>query len=247
MFVDYVTRGVKAGVVAGLVFGVFLALVANPMIGFAEELGHGAGDAAAAHGHGATEGHGHEAAAVSHGLTEAVSALSGVLWGVLLGAVVFGAGFYLLEPILPGSGGTGSYALALVGFVAVSGAPWLALPPRPPGAEGSLPPETRIALYAGMMVAGAVAGLLALFAYDRLHDARGRAVALAAATATLAVPVVLAPTAGTGGELPSELAAGVTGLIVFGQALLWLLLAAVHARLHAGHQRTTAGTPVAAD
>lgn len=245
MFVDYVTRGVKAGVVAGLVFGLFVAAVVNPMVGYAEAVGGGHDDGGADHDH--AEGGG----VVSLAVTETVSVLSGVLWGVLLGGVVFGAGFYLLEPILPGSGRLGSFLLAGMGFVSVSGAPWLALPPRP-GVEASLPAETRLALYGGMLVAGASLCLLALVAYDRLRP-RGRAVAAAAAglaLTPLAAAAALAPTPGGGSGLPSDLAAGLFGLTVFGQVLLWCCLAAVHASLRADRSHADAaagGDPVAGD
>ncbi|WP_338740897.1 CbtA family protein [Haloplanus salilacus] len=245
MFVDYVTRGVEAGLVAGLVFGLFVATVVNPMVGYAEAVGHGHDHDVAGHDHSGGEG------VVSLAATETVSVLSGVLWAVLLGAVVFGVGFYLLEPLLPGSGRLRSYVLAAAGFVSVSGAPWLVLPPRP-GVETALPAATRLALYGGMMVAGALLCLLALVAYDRLRP-RGRAVALMVAglaLTPLAVPASLAPTPGVAGDLPPELAAGLVGLIVFGQALLWLCLAATHARLHTDRSHAdaaTSGDPVAAD
>lgn len=244
MFVDYVTRGVKAGVVAGLVFGLFVALVVNPMVGYAEAVGHGHDQGIADHGHASGEG------IASLAATETMSVLSGVLWAVLLGAVVFGVGFYLLEPLLPGRGRRRSYVLAAAGFVSVSGAPWLVLPPRP-GVEGTLSAEMRLAWYGGMMVAGASLCLLALVAYDRFR-ARSRAVAVAAAglaLTPLALPAALAPTPGVESNLPPELATGLVGLIVFGQVLLWLLLAGVHASLRAGrsHAAETSGDPVAAD
>lgn len=235
MFVDYVTRGVKAGVVAGLVFGLFVALVLNPLVGYADAAGHDHG----------------EDSAVSFAVTETVSAVSGVLWGVLLGGVVFGVGFYLLEPLLPGSGALRSYVLAGMGFLTASGAPWVALPPTP-GVETALPTEIRLALYGGLMIIGALLSLLALAAYDRLRS-RGRAVATAAAALSLtplAVPAAFAPATTADAALPPSLSVGVTGAVVFGQLLLWLLLAATHARFHAAGPHAdgaAASSPVAAD
>lgn len=226
MFTLYLKRGVKAGVVAGLVFGLFVALVANPFVAFADELGH-SDHAGGDHSHGAHE------SSVSTTLADGVSVVSGVLWGVLLGGVVFGIAYYLLEPVVPGTGGAQSYLLGGAGFVTVSGAPWLVLPPQSPGVEQALPTETRIALYGGMMVAGGLVCLLAGVVYRRLRGSHGRTTAAVAATSTfalLAVPAVLSP-ASTANALPSRLAAGLTGLIVFGQVLLWLLLAGTHARL----------------
>lgn len=256
MLAAYLERGVKAGLVAGLVFGLLVALVANPLVAFADELGHGGGDALGETDHGSGEhesgsddhhaeggGDGH-AGAVSMPGTNGVSVVSGVLWGLLLGGVAFGVAYYFLEPAIPGTGGTKSYLLAAAGFVTVSGAPWLVLPPQPPGVEQALPAETRIALYGGMMVAGALVCSLAGYAYGRLRDARGRPTAAAVAVlpfSLLAIPAALSPASAAESTLSPELAAGLTGLIVFGQALLWLVLAATHARL--GQPATAAVAP----
>ncbi|RDI70266.1 CbtA family protein [Halopelagius longus] len=230
MFFTYVKRGVKAGVVAGLVFGLLVALVGNPFIAFADEFG-GAGHHADGHTH--ETGESHHDSAVSAAVTNAVSVVSGVLWGVLLGGVVFGVAYYFLEPAIPGTGGTKSYLLAVAGFVTASGAPWLALPPQI-GAEQSLPTDTRLLVYGGMMVAGAFVCLLSGFAYDRLRGEYGRATAAVVAVfpfGLLAIPVALAPSNSVESALPSEFAVGLTGMVVFGQALLWLVLAGTHALL----------------
>lgn len=374
-FTDYLTRGVKAGLVAGLVFGLFMAVVANPLVVYADEMnhaaeeghghGHGEGgtpwewagsyqlepgtytytfeqgpdpamhlavlrsdetgqeaihategtagdlygnhDSAAAvgdggtlspasdtlydlqfadsgettftldieragsyvlyaehvpsefdasltsesgaavepavtegggdHGHEAEGGHGGEAghhdAAVSAAVNETLSVVAGGLWAVLLGGVVFGIGFYFLEPVIPGTGAIKSYLLGLAGFVTVSGAPWLVLPPVAPGAQQSIPVGTRLLLYGGMMAAGALACVLSGSVYNRLVASNGRALAAVGAVlpfCLLAVPAVLAPTNVVEEALAPELRAGLTGLFVFGQVLVWLLLAAAHAQ-----------------
>jgi hypothetical protein len=231
---EYLARGVKAGLVAGLVFGVFVALVANPLVGFADGAGHGADEHTGAEGQ-------HESA-VSATVNHAVSVVAGGLWGVLLGAVVFGVCFYFLEPTLPGTGATKSFVLAGLGFVTVSGAPWLVLPPRPPGVEQSLATGTRISLYAGAMVAGAAVCLLSVALFGRLVERRGRLVASLAAVlpfGLLAVPALLAPTNAVTHGLSTDLAAGVVGLVVFGQLLVWFLLAATHAWLAPTADATT--------
>jgi len=244
MLIDHVRRGVVAGLVAGLLFGLLTALVANPLIGFADGLGHGA-PVEGGHHDGTAVDHEHDGTAtadhhegghgvVSLAVTEAVSVGSAVLWGVLLGAVVFGAAFYLLEPAIPGTGATKSAVAGAAGFLVVSGAPWLALPPTLPGAEQALATGTRLQLYAGMMVAGAVAVLLAGLAYRRVRRRRGRALATATAlvpVALLAVPATLAPAPGVEHGLQPELAAGLTGLVVLGQLALWAIMAGVHAWL----------------
>lgn len=248
MLTEYLSRGVKAGLVAGFVFALFLAFVANPLVAYADDANHAASEESHAfeEGHAAEEGHahdtesghdgagGHHDSAVSATVTRAVSVVAGGLWAVLLGGVVFGVGFYFLEPAIPGTGAAKSYVLAFAGFVTVSGAPWLALPPAAPGAEQSLAVETRLLLYGGMMVAGALVCVLAGHLYTRLSRSRGRATAAVAALlpfGLLAIPAVLVPSNAVEGALSSELRAGLTGLFVFGQILVWLLLAAAHAQL----------------
>lgn len=214
MFAAYVLRGVKAGAVAGLFFGLFVALVANPLIGFAEtfEAGH----------HGAGE---------PQTVTGLVSVLGGVLFGLLLGAVVFGVGFYFLEPGIPGTGGTKSYLLAAAGFVTVSGAPWLVLPPQPPGVEQALSVGARLGLYGLMMVVGAACCGVAGYLFNRLRGRYHRLLAAGAALApftVLAILAVVAPQNAAAGAIPERLAYLFRMITVFGQVALWLVLASVH-------------------
>jgi hypothetical protein len=101
--------------------------------------------------------------------------------GDLLGGAVFGVAFYLLEPVVPGSGATKSYVLGAADFVTVSGVPWLVLPPAPPGVGGSLPTATRLALYGASMAAGGLTRLLSGGIYDRIRASSGRVIAIVAA------------------------------------------------------------------
>jgi predicted cobalt transporter CbtA len=218
MATDYLRRGLLAGLAGGLVHGAYVAFVGNNLIAVAE---------------GFEQGHGHGGAAVSEATTTAVSIGAGVLWGVLFGILVFGVGYYLLEPLLPGGEGTRSYLLGAAGFVTASGAPWLVLPPVAPGVEQSLPTGTRTAWYVGMMALGALVCGGAVLAYRRLADRR-RAVALAGAAvpfALLAVPVALAPANPLHGHVPAALATTFRAVVVAGQLLLWGALAASHAWL----------------
>ncbi|WP_049982691.1 CbtA family protein [Halorubrum sp. BV1] len=242
MIAAYVVNGVKAGVVAGVAFGLLVALVANPLVAFAEEraqVEHDAGATADGHDHGSADAGGHDhggglPAVVSNG----VSVLSGVLWGVFLGVAGFGIAFYLLEPIVPGSGAARSYVFGGAGFLTASVAPWLVFPPAPPGVTRALDPNTATLLYCGAVAAGAVASVAGMFAYDRLRDARGGGAAVvvgvlpwallvAGAVALAGVPTVPVP-----GGMSTALANGLAGLVVFGQALTWLVLAGAHARFH---------------
>ncbi|MEF8856133.1 MAG: CbtA family protein [Haloplanus sp.] len=234
MLTTYLKRGVKAGLLAGLAFGILVAVVANPLIGFA--------DGFADHDHATGDGHSHDESVVSAAVTNGVSVVSGVLWGIFLGGVVFGIAYYFLEPAIPGTGGTKSYLLAAAGFVTVSGAPWLVLPPQPPGIEAALATETRLLLYGGMMVAGGLVSAASGVLYRRLRGSHSRVTATVAAllpVSLLAIPAALAPVPPAESALPPELAAGLTGLVVFGQALLWLLLAGTHARLHGRSEGAT--------
>ena len=230
MLLAYLTRGVKAGLLAGLMFGALVALVANPLVGYADGLGHGGGD----HHDGGVDAQASDrsGSAVSTAVTRAVSTASGALWGVLLGATVFGVAFYLLEPGIPGAGATKSYLLAGAGFVTVSGAPWLALPPQPPGVERALGADARLLLYGGMMVLGALVCLSAGGVYNRLRTETGPARSAGVALlpfAVLAVPTALAPPTPAESALPADLATGLVGVVVFGQVLLWACLATAHA------------------
>lgn len=225
MLQQYLVRGLKAGFVAGLVLGLFVALVVNPVIGMAEGL---AGDHGHADEHGDADG-----SVVSALTTKIVSVLGGIFWALLLGVVTFGVAYYFLEPAIPGAGDTQSFLLAAAGFVTVSGAPWLVLPPQPPGVSEGLPVNTRIGLYGGMMVAGLVTCGLAGYAYTRLSD-RGQSVALAGA----ATPFVLlgglsllAPANPTGATVSDTFITGFRAFVAFSQAMVWIVLASAHAWL----------------
>lgn len=231
MFRRYLERGLAAGAVGGLAFGLFVAVVGNPLVRAVESLGHHH----AAHG-------GHESA-VSATVTNVVSVGGGVLWGLLLGGVVFGALYYFLEPAIPGDGATKRYVLAAAGFVTASGAPWLVVPPKPPGVESTVAVGTQQLLYGGMVLAGALACMLAGYAYDRLRGRGVRwqfaAVGALAPFALLAVPA-LAFSVPTTGDVPAAMTVAYRGFVVFGQATLWFVLASAHAWL--GDARSPAAT-----
>ncbi|WP_435064241.1 CbtA family protein [Halobaculum sp. EA56] len=238
MLADYLVRGVKAGLVAGVVFGLFVALVANPLVAFADERAHaGHADGTAHEGEHAVEPAGHaDEGALSAAVTDAVSVVSGVLWGVFLGAAGFGVAFYFLEPVVPGSGAARSYVFGAAGFLTVSVAPWLVLPPAVPGVERALDPNAATAVYLAATLAGGVASVLGMYAYARVRPSRGRLVATVAGAApwtafvVVTVGVAGVPAVPTPDSLPADLAAGLAGVVVFGQALLWLITAGAHAR-----------------
>ncbi|WP_299270699.1 CbtA family protein [Halorientalis sp.] len=256
MLQTYLVRGLKAGLVAGIALGLFVAVLANPMIAAAEGLAgeHGSHDASGGSDHHADGGgHGHDEHGNASGVLGVVSASllsvgGGVFWGLLLGVVTFGLAFYVLEPAIPGTGATKHALAAAGGFVTVSGAPWLVLPPQPPGVEQALSTDARLSLYAGMMLAGLTACLLAGYAYTRLRD-RGRVRALVGAAVPCCLLVGLAlvlPTNSTTQALPAAFVAAFRAQVLFGQVVVWTLLAATHAWLSAGEDTTATHGPTSA-
>lgn len=231
MIRSYLERGLKSGGAAGLAFGLFVAFVGNPLLGYLEGLGH------AGHDGGAATETGH---VVSPAVTNAVSVGGGVLWGLFLGAVVFGVVYYFLEPSIPGEGATKSYLLAGAGFVTVSGAPWLVLPPHPAGLGSLSPVGDRLVWYAGSIAVGALVCVLAGYVYKRARASEApRPVAAVTALAPftlLAALALLAPSMSATGEVPGSMVAAYRGFVVFGQAGLWFVLASAHAWFGAREQ-----------
>ncbi|MGB9954670.1 CbtA family protein [Haloarcula sp. Atlit-120R] len=219
MATNYLERGAIAGVAGGLVYGLFVATVGNAFTAGLETFEHG-------HSHGGGP-------AVSELTTTVASIGGGVLWGLLFGVAAFGMAYFFFEPAIPGSGATKRLVLAGAGFLTVSGAPWLVLPPQPPGVEQALGTETRLAWYAGLMALGALVAVLAGLAYQRTEH-RHTAVRLGATAlplALLAAPVALAPANPVHGDVPAALVAAYRWTVVFGQLVLWATIAGVHAWL----------------
>jgi hypothetical protein len=150
-------------------------------------------------------------------------------WGAVLGAA-FGVAWFVLEPALPHP-----TTLAGAGFLVVSLAPWLALPP---GVESTLPAATRLAWYAGMMAAGAGACALAV----AVHARRSRRAAVAAlpllGVALLAFASLAPAPAGPGALAAWADAPGV----VVGQLGLWTVLGVTYSALR---RRAAERPPVA--
>jgi hypothetical protein len=235
MIHDYLQRGVASGLVAGLAYGLYMVLVGNPLSGYVDAV------AAGPDGH-ASEGAGH---VVSETMTAAVSATSGVLWGILLGGV-FAIAFYFLEPALPGRGDVKAYVLAGAGFLSVSVTPWLVFPPAAPGAVQRYGIDTRIAVYLGLVVVGVGLSALAIGAYKRFARRHLGLGILAGAAPILVVAVVLttlAPTVVTHPDLPADLVAAYRGLVILTQAALWALIAGTFTRLRRRADRDRSTRP----
>lgn len=218
MIYEHLKRGLKVGTVGGLAYGLFVAFVGNDLIAFAEtfEKGHS------------------EAPTVSPTVTDLVSVSGGVVFGLLLGIAVFGIGYYFLEPAIPGTRDTKSYILGTGGFLTISGAPWLLLPPQPPGVSQALPTETRLLWYGIMMSTGAIAFGGALYAYNRLKQDYPTPIAIVGGlTLLILIPAVtlLAPTNTVSVPIPDGLASTFRAVIAAGQIGLWIVMASAHAWL----------------
>jgi len=220
MLDTHLRRGALVGVIGGALYGLFTLVVVVPLVSFAESLSTGH------HGAGAT------GTAVSALTTALVSVGGGVLWGVFLGILGFGAVYYLLEPGIPGPLGLKSYLFGAAGFITVSGAPWLVLPPLPPGVEQGVPTRIRIGWYLVMAVAGALACGAAGYLYNAVREDWGRLRATVAAGGPFLLLVgstVLMPGTPTSTELPGQFITAYQGVIGFSQAVLWFILAGAHA------------------
>ncbi|QLG48426.1 CbtA family protein [Natrinema halophilum] len=236
MLVEYLERGILAGVIAGIAYGAYVAFVANPLISYMETVAE-AGDSSRGHAHEAgnhasivgEHAHtaGEEAHAVSEAMTATISVGGGVLWGILLGGI-FALAYYVLEPALPGRGNVKACVLAGAGFLTVSGAPWLVLPPTTPGASQAYDPSLRVGIYLGMMVVGAVVATASVQVYQRVsteHRLLGVVTAAAPIVALVASTTVGAPTIVEAGGMPAELVTVFRGLTALSQAALWTCIA----------------------
>lgn len=233
MIQEYCRRGVVAGAIAGIAYGIFMAVVGNPLAAYMENL--------------AVQGHDHAGQHIWD-TTALVSVGSGVLWGIFLGGA-FAVAYYFLEPTLPGTDTVKPYVLAGAGFLTVSVTPWLVLAPTAPGAEKALGMEPRLLIYGGSMVAGAALAALSIAVYRTLSTRR-RDIAAVAGLAPVAVAVLVlgqvTPTIISSGEIPETLFAAYQGLVALSQAALWLLLAASYnwlSRRGAAESGTTTGDP----
>jgi hypothetical protein len=213
MFWKYCKRGVAAGTLAGLAYGLFVATVTNPLLAYMERLSD----------HGDDQTH-----TLFESTTAAVSVGGGVLWGIFLGTALAVA-YYLLEPALPGRGKRKLYVLAGTGFFTLSVAPWLVLPPTAPGAEQALGTTPRILLYLGLIAGGVAVAALSISLANRVSTGRREhSVAAGLAPVLLVVSLVpqLTPTIVSAGDVPTSLFTAYQSLVVLSQASLWLLLAA---------------------
>jgi len=210
--IEYLKRGIAAGSLAGTFYRLFIWRIMNPLVVYMERLSSYGGNTEEAH-------------ILSEPLSVMISTGGGVLWGSLLGTA-FGFAYFVLEPTLPGNR-VKVYSLAAAGFMAVSGVPWLVLPPSVPGIDHQFGIEIRIIVYGLMMILGALAVVGSVTAYSRAADTAGRAMALGVAVFLFVLLVLLGLIAPSpfGGDLPGELVTAFRWLVMFGQAGLWIVIA----------------------
>jgi len=236
--IDYCKRGVFAGGVAGVAYGLFIAFVANPLTEYLHHAGHD-------HGHHAAE----SARVVAESTTAIVSIGGGLLWAIFLGGV-FGLAMFVFEPALPATGTARSYVLAGCGFLTVSATPWLVLPPAAPVAEHLYPVETRLAIYGGLVLVGGAVSAASIESYRRTtarHRLLGVAAGLAPVAGTILILPVVTPTVVTHPGLSTDLVAAYQAMVIVGQAGIWLLIAATFGWLQRrGESSTVAQTPESA-
>ena len=116
------------------------------------------------------------------------------------------------------------------GFLSVSGAPWLILPPLPPGVERAVPADLSLLLYVAMVFVGAATAGVAVFAWKRIDGPAQFPVIVAAFVPLVALSIVASPVPTTG-STPPTLAAAFRAVVVTGQLVLWGLIAGTHAML----------------
>ncbi|MFO7927026.1 MAG: CbtA family protein [Halobacteriota archaeon] len=221
MLFSHLRRGLLVGVGGGIAYGIFTLLVVTPLVSLAEsfEPGH----------------QGHQEATtsvVSETTTVVVSVGGGILWGIFLGILTFGAVYYFFEPAIPGVRGTKSYLLGMAGFITVSGSPWLVLPPLPPGVEQTVPTSARVLWYVIFAGVGLLACGTAGYVYNYVRDNRGRLSAYIVAGGPFLILIgvtVVAPENSTSSELPAQFITAYQGIVAFGQIGLWFILASLHA------------------
>jgi len=222
MVFDYLKGGLIAGGLAGVVYGLFMAFVGNPMTDFLHDYGHG-------HDH--DHGHSHESAhAVAESTTALVSIGSGLLWAIFLGGL-FAVALFVFEPALPGTRAAKSVLLAGVGFFSISVTPWLVVPPAAPGAENLYGIDSRLAIYGALVVVGLVTSAAAISIYKRTMR-HGRLLAVAASGlpifGVLVVVPLVTPTVVAHPELPADLVGAYQAMVVLSQAAVWGIIAVTY-------------------
>lgn len=218
MLSSYIKRGAVAGTIGGLGYGLFVTFVTRPLVRFTESFEVG----------------GSAYAGPALTTTALTSIGASVLWGLLIGTVTFGVVYYFFEPALPGARDTQSYVLSAIGFITISGAPWLLFPPQPPGVEQTVPTQTRLVWYGIMMASGGFVSGAAVYSYTHLSSSFTHVTAGFVSLTlflTLLVPLAAAPTNIIRSSLPMSLLQTFRWITATGQVWLWLLLASAHAWL----------------
>ncbi|MFW6320955.1 MAG: CbtA family protein [Halohasta sp.] len=216
----YLKGGVLAGGVAGVAYGLFLATIATPLTEHLHAVSHD-------HGH----DHGHAAGEAATLVTESTTALvsvgGGLLWAIFLGGL-FGLALFVLEPALPGTERVKAHVLAGCGFLTISAIPWLVMPPATPSSEHLYGIDTRLAIYGGLVLVGAIVAASAVGLYTRTAG-RHRLLRVLSAGIPLGAAVVvlptITPTIVSHPGVRTDLVVAYQAMVVVGQAGIWLLIA----------------------
>jgi Probable cobalt transporter subunit (CbtA) len=231
-------RGLLAGLAAGLVSGVYLLLVGEPVIDATIRL-----EAAASGGAEAAE-------VYSRGTQKLGLVGATVLYGLAVGGG-FALVHQLLEPrMAAGSAWDKAVRLAAAGFGTLFLVPFFAYPANPPGVGDPATAGTRTRLYLAAIALSAVISLLAWLAAHRLAEqgverwrrqfAVGAGYLVAVGLAYAVLPEVTEQV-----NVPAEVLWDARLAAASGQALLWACLGAAFGALGMRDQRRAAGAAAA--
>jgi hypothetical protein len=227
---------VAAGLLAGLVVGLFHYIATEPVIERAiavEESAHPAGE--------------HETPVVSRDVQRVGLIVGWVLYGLLWG-LIFGLVYALIRPRFGGVGvAPGALLSALAAYWLVGLFPFLKYPANPPGVGE---PETiaqRQVLFVLFWVLSVGGVLLAGWVYRLLRPRLAGATPWLAALGSYAVYALalyaLMPPNPDPVTLPTELVAAFRALSLVGLTLFWLVLGAAFGLLVRGLSRAPARQP----
>jgi len=152
MIADYIKRGLASGIAGGTVFALYLFFIVSPYIEAIEAI-H-------------TESH-HSSADAILTVSSFIDIGSSILWGMLLG-LIFAAFYYIFEVSIPGSKIHKPFLLAGAGFMAISGLPWLLLPPSLEPVVQRLSQTTRTVMYIVSIGSGAFTAGATMYVYRRI-------------------------------------------------------------------------------
>jgi len=231
-------RGLLAGVIAGLVSGVYLLLVGEPVIDQAIRL-----EAAASGGAPAVE-------VFSRGTQRLGLVGAAVLYGLAVGGV-FAIVHQLLEPrMAAGTPWDRAMRLAAAGFGTLFLVPFFEYPSNPPGVGDPGTASTRTRLYLAAIAISAVISLLAWLAARRLAELgverwRRQLAVGAGYLVAVSLAYTVLPEVSQQVNVPAEILWEARLASASGQALLWACIGAAFGALGMRAERRAASAAAA--